>query len=446
MSNEQNDLIEKLSYFTKINKDKLHVFLKSNNLQTLIDHPETIKPTLNQLESINKLRELNNLYRRLSKYKEYQFKDSKDIVEFLDTQYPNKYDKEQFIVAYLDKDNKLLSCETISTGTLNASIVHPRDVLKQALKHNSNKLILSHNHPSGNPKPSKEDIKITIRLMEAAKLLDIEIIDHIIVGQNNHYSLKENGHLNKEIQLKSVNLEYANNNRHKLIYKKDIEKTINLTNKFTKIPKTELNNILKKVDFKTFINNPDKYIKNENQLNQLNKLKFLNEAYKDIIYKIDKIKISGPDCLTDYINEKYTNLEDKDYNIVTYLNTKNEVIKSFIIPDDLTTEKEFNYIFENAILYDSSSFIITSKSNKEISPTNDTIDKINELKEKSDIVGIRLLDNIDIGINRSISYRQEGLLEDKGAYELKNKKALVNVLNDENMDIWEHEDEWEMEV
>ncbi len=443
MHDEENTLIKKLSYFTKIPEFKLYNFVEKNNIQILMETPEAIKPTLNQLENINKIKELNKLYKRLSIYKEYQFKDSIDMTDFLDSQYPNKYDKEQFIVAYLDKDNKLLSCEIISTGTLNSTIVHPRDVFKQALKYNSNKLVLSHNHPSGNPKPSQEDIRITERLIESAKLLDIEILDHIIVGRNSYCSFKEDGYLSNKISLELVDSKPINN-RDKMIYKGDIDKTINLLNKFTKIPKTELKNILKKADFNTFINNPDKYIKNEEQLDKLNKLKFLNKIYKDISYRINKVKISGPDCLIDYIKEKYASLRDKDYNIATYLNTKNEVIESVIIPDNLTVKKEFSYIFENAILYDSNSFIMTSNTNNKINIQNHTIDKINDLKEKSYRMGIRLLDNIDIGTDRNVSYQKEKLLKEGAKTYI---PGITNTLDIKHMQEKEEaEDEWGLEI
>ncbi|WP_257238703.1 JAB domain-containing protein [Staphylococcus aureus] len=70
---------------------------------------------------------------------------------FLSGEFENMYDKEHFVVAYLDKENKLLGSEKISTGTLDSSIVHPRDVMKKAIQYGSDRLILAHNHPSGDP-------------------------------------------------------------------------------------------------------------------------------------------------------------------------------------------------------------------------------------------------------------------------------------------------------
>ena len=99
--------------------------------------------------------------------------------------------KEYFKIAILDTKNQILSIENISVGTLNASIVHPRDVFKVAIKRNANSIILIHNHPSGDTKPSGEDISITNRLIDAGNLLGIRVLDHIIIGDNTFISFKE---------------------------------------------------------------------------------------------------------------------------------------------------------------------------------------------------------------------------------------------------------------
>lgn len=83
------------------------------------------------MENFNKLKRLTNLYERLSSYQEYKFEKTEDSIEFLSSHFDRLSDKEKFLVAYLDDENKLLGVETISIGTLNASIVHPRDVMKR---------------------------------------------------------------------------------------------------------------------------------------------------------------------------------------------------------------------------------------------------------------------------------------------------------------------------
>ncbi|MCK9443895.1 MAG: DNA repair protein RadC [Tissierellaceae bacterium] len=101
------------------------------------------------------------------------------------------FQREHFRIVLLDTKNQIIVAEEVSVGTLNASIVHPRDVFKAAIKRNANAMILMHNHPSGDPTPSKEDINITRRLIDAGNLIGIKVLDHIIIGDNRYVSFKE---------------------------------------------------------------------------------------------------------------------------------------------------------------------------------------------------------------------------------------------------------------
>jgi len=93
----------------------------------------------------------------------------------------------------LDARNRLLRAAEISVGSLDASIVHPREVFKEAIAESASRLILVHNHPSGDPKPSEADVEITKRFAAAGKILGLEILDHVIIGNKNASSLKEEG-------------------------------------------------------------------------------------------------------------------------------------------------------------------------------------------------------------------------------------------------------------
>lgn len=104
-------------------------------------------------------------------------------------------DREHFKILLLNTKNHCMNIETISIGTLNASLVHPREVFKLAIKKSAASVILAHNHPSGDPKPSREDIEITKRLAEAGKIIGIEVLDHLIIGNGNFTSLKERGYI-----------------------------------------------------------------------------------------------------------------------------------------------------------------------------------------------------------------------------------------------------------
>lgn len=101
--------------------------------------------------------------------------------------------KEYFRTIQLNVKNQVLAVEDISVGSLNSSIVHPREVFKGPIRRSSAAIILIHNHPSGDPSPSREDIEVTRRLYEAGKLLGIDVLDHIIIGDGIYTSLKEKG-------------------------------------------------------------------------------------------------------------------------------------------------------------------------------------------------------------------------------------------------------------
>ena len=116
----------------------------------------------------------------------------KDVYKIV-SEYLDGVDREHLVLLTLDTKNKITSISTICIGSLNASVVHPREVFKEAIQRGSASIIVCHNHPSGDPNPSKEDINITLRLKECGKIMGIELLDHIIIGNNKYVSLKEKG-------------------------------------------------------------------------------------------------------------------------------------------------------------------------------------------------------------------------------------------------------------
>ena len=101
-------------------------------------------------------------------------------------------DREKLLVVCLDTKNQPINICTVSVGTLNSSLVHPREIFKTAILSNSNQIMLAHNHPSGISAPSNEDKAMTNRIKDAGVILGIELIDHIIIGSNEYFSFKEN--------------------------------------------------------------------------------------------------------------------------------------------------------------------------------------------------------------------------------------------------------------
>lgn len=103
--------------------------------------------------------------------------------------------QEHFVCLYLNTKNQVLHKQTIFIGSLNASIVHPREVFKEAFRRSAASIICIHNHPSGDPAPSKEDIEVTKRLSECGKIIGIDLLDHLIIGDGKFVSLKEKGYV-----------------------------------------------------------------------------------------------------------------------------------------------------------------------------------------------------------------------------------------------------------
>lgn len=101
--------------------------------------------------------------------------------------------KEHFCILYLDTKHRLIAEEVVSVGSLDASIVHPREIFKSAVKRSASAILCLHNHPSGDPTPSPEDLAVTRRLCEAGKLLGIDVLDHIVVGDGRYISLRAEG-------------------------------------------------------------------------------------------------------------------------------------------------------------------------------------------------------------------------------------------------------------
>lgn len=99
-------------------------------------------------------------------------------------------DRENLIVCCLDVKNKPINVSVVSTGSINSSVVHPREVFKTAILSNANSIIVAHNHPSGDTEPSENDFNITLRLKECGEILGITLLDHIIIGDG-YYSFKE---------------------------------------------------------------------------------------------------------------------------------------------------------------------------------------------------------------------------------------------------------------
>ncbi|MFA6081277.1 MAG: DNA repair protein RadC [Patescibacteria group bacterium] len=126
----------------------------------------------------------------LSKNKNIIIKSPSDLYPLLKEKIIN-FNKEYFMAASIDNRNKIISVDVISIGTLNSSLIHPRETFEIAIKNHAAGIIICHNHPSGELKPSEDDLIVTQNLIKAGRLLRITVIDHLIITKDNYFSFKE---------------------------------------------------------------------------------------------------------------------------------------------------------------------------------------------------------------------------------------------------------------
>lgn len=137
------------------------------------------------------------LGKRVSTYKQeehYVIRSPEDGAEYV-MEEMRGLKQEHFVALFLNTKNQIIHRQTIFIGSLNASIVHPREIFREAVKRSCASIICAHNHPSGDPSPSQEDIHVTRRLVESGKMIGIEVLDHLVIGDHKFISLKEKGYL-----------------------------------------------------------------------------------------------------------------------------------------------------------------------------------------------------------------------------------------------------------
>ena len=149
---------------------------KASCLKAALDLARRVKEGRRPIESFTRFTSASQVFEHLN----YEFRDRR---------------KEYFMALLLDGKNRIITRAQISEGSLNQSIVHPREVFNLAVRESAAAMILLHNHPTGDPAPSPEDLEVTRRLCEAGQLMGIKVLDHIIIGEDAFYSFAEKGQL-----------------------------------------------------------------------------------------------------------------------------------------------------------------------------------------------------------------------------------------------------------
>lgn len=186
-------ILEKGVRLNESSIDLANKLLNKHNFHRLTDLSLTeLKKEVGEIKAL-KIKAMFEIFKKTSRLKRKGFKPTiecaKDVYNYFVDELKDKK-KEYFYVLLLDSKNRIIKEELISIGTLNSSLVHPREVFKEAIKNSANAIILVHNHPSGDCEASDKDYEINKKLKETGKLVDIKVLDHIIIGKENFLSLK----------------------------------------------------------------------------------------------------------------------------------------------------------------------------------------------------------------------------------------------------------------
>ncbi|MFB5678072.1 RadC family protein [Paenibacillus terreus] len=192
------DFIQSVHKLTQIPLRKLERYGTSNNLMNVLERPLTLEPTELQLKKLEQLNAFLRAYRIL-KWEEENAKQvirsPHDAGSYFNALLEGIRDRERFMVAFLDNGNHIIETRTLAVGSIDQAPIYPRFILKAALNSDCSSIILAHNHPGGSMKPSAEDLLLTKRLVDIFNPLNINILDHIIIGNKGFVSLAELGNL-----------------------------------------------------------------------------------------------------------------------------------------------------------------------------------------------------------------------------------------------------------
>ena len=187
--------IQAFSRIIGVKEDDAIEYVQRKGLNALVDNATQLLATPVQREKHQAFLDLYRMSRGINT-RNPVINSPESASGFFHSVMDNIYDKEAFVVAFLNTKNRVIDHEVVSVGTINSSLVHPREVFRNAIINKANSVILCHNHPSGDLTPSTEDINITRRLEETGKLLGIKVLDHLIINGINHkelYSFKAKG-------------------------------------------------------------------------------------------------------------------------------------------------------------------------------------------------------------------------------------------------------------
>lgn len=189
---ETTRFINLFSKFAKVPKRELTTFLENNDMSNLLKRPQSLTLDPKLLEKIAEINELRQLMHVGLQTTKAAITSPSSIYNNL-IKFADFTDKEYFLATFLNTKNHIIKTEVMGIGTMNAALIDVKSLGKKAILCDAANAIISHNHPSGDPTPSNEDIQITKKIYAALKMVDVVLLDHIILGEGKYQSLKEKG-------------------------------------------------------------------------------------------------------------------------------------------------------------------------------------------------------------------------------------------------------------
>lgn len=188
---EKARFVDLFSKYTSISIDRVEEYLNNHNVVDLLQRPTDITRTEKELIAVEGLREMRNMYEVLKTWEKGNTLPDpcQTALNYFQAALMDVQDREYFNVMFFDAQNEVLGATT-TRGTVDQQYVYPREIMKVALVKNAKSIILCHNHPSGDPTPSREDINITQRIYAAGRVIGVDVRDHFIVGNEKYTSLR----------------------------------------------------------------------------------------------------------------------------------------------------------------------------------------------------------------------------------------------------------------
>lgn len=468
-----------LSKLTGISQEKLTTYFNNNEPYDLFKHPDTLTNITqlqrHKLDCFRECIQLCNML-RVSENKKYRLNTPKLAGEYFSAFLGEDRAREKFVCAFLNKYKEVIKCEIMFEGTINQSIASPREIIKSAMKYQADSVILAHNHPSSDPDPSTEDKEATKRISAALSTINVNTLDHVIVGsRNNWFSFKERGleHLIIDYNISEKNRELKNypNDKYQQIrvaednikeesllkvthnqLEYDEKRFIEILSKLTRIDGEKLKVYIKDNNIQDILDGPNALNITSTQKVNLKNIIASVEMSNSIISNNKKpfyIKTSRD--VYSFVDTSLSTTRDKESFTCLFLNTKNMVEKSnTYYKDSSEYPVSPNNMVKTALKYDANSVImIHNNPNKGLILRGEDEFVVKKLSLALKIVGIKTLDHILVNQSGYQSCKEKGVEHfepEIGVFETK-KHCYANIITEDQFEEWDEEfdEQWEHE-